>query len=54
MDENRISEKKLFTILAIDLFSMTGLIFPSVIVRFGGKGGVLALLLASVLALLSA
>lgn len=54
MDENRISEKKLFTILAIDLFSMTGLIFPSVIVRFGGNGGLFGLALASALAVLSA
>lgn len=49
-----ISEKKLFTILSIDLFSMTGLIFPAVIVRAGGKQGLPALLVASGLAALLA
>lgn len=54
MNQHKISEKKLFTILAIDLFSMTGLIFPAVIVRASGKQGLLALLFASAMAVLSA
>lgn len=53
MEKNKISEKKLFTILAIDLFSLTGLIFPAVIVRFGGRNGLAGLLFASALAVLS-
>lgn len=53
MEKNKISEKKLFTILAIDLFSLTGLIFPAVIVRFGGTNGLAGLLLASALAVFS-
>ena len=51
---HKISEKKLFTILSIDLFSMTGLLFPAVIVRAGGKQGLPALLVASGLAALFA
>lgn len=54
MRYHKISEKKLFTILSIDLFSMTGLIFPAVIVRVGGKQGLPALLVASGLAALLA
>lgn len=51
---HKISEKKLFTILSIDLFSMTGLIFPAVIVRAGGKQGLPAFFIASGLATLLA
>lgn len=54
MEKNKISEKKLFTILAIDLFSMTGVVLPSIIVRSGNQNGLSGLLIASAFALLAA
>ena len=49
---NRISPKKLFAMLSIELFAMTSLILPAVLVGFAGKNGLPVLLAASGLLLL--
>ena len=45
--ENKISEKKFFSMLLIELFGMASLILPAAIVRLAGKNGLPAFLLAS-------
>lgn len=47
MIKNRISEKKLFMILTIELFALTSLILPAILVGFSGKNGLPVLLMAS-------
>ena len=47
MEKNKISEKKLFMMLTIELFAMTSLILPAVLVGFSGKNGLPVLLFAS-------
>ncbi len=45
--KNQISEKKLFMMLSTELFAMTSLILPAVLVGFAGKNGIPVLLAAS-------
>ena len=54
MTKNKISAKKLFIMLSTELFAMTSLILPSVLVGFAGKNGLLVLLASSGLLLLTA
>lgn len=49
MPLNTISSKKLFAMLAVELFGMTSLILPAVLVGFAGKCGLPVLLSASAL-----
>lgn len=44
---NTISPKKLFAMLSVELFSMTSLILPSILVGFAGRNGLPVLLTAS-------
>lgn len=54
VSNNTISSKKLFAMLSVELFSMTSLILPSILVGFAGKNGLPVLLTASGLMLLQA
>ena len=47
MIKNKISEKKFFMMLSTELFAMTSLILPAVLVGFAGKNGLPVLLVAS-------
>ena len=52
--KNSISEKKLFMMLSTELFAMTSLILPAILVGFAGNNGLPVLLVASAVLILLA